>query len=235
MPIVVHETSRILAVCKPGGLLTQSPAGIDSMEVRVRRYLSQNQARPGKVYLGVPHRLDRPASGVMVFAKDKVAARFLAEQFQNRLVKKTYWALVAGTVEPDRGTWTDWMRKVPDEARSEICFASDSGAQSAVLHYRVVESFVRNDADKKPACLLEIDLETGRSHQIRLQSSSRGYPIDGDDLYQSQQPYGPQTEDMRLRWLALHARQLTVIDPDTESSLDLVADLPEHWPRQIND
>lgn len=222
-PEIVLETDRILAVCKPGGLLTQAPSGIDSMEVRVKRYLAQQTGNTGKVYLGVPHRLDRPASGAMVFARDKKAARFLAEQFQQRRVRKIYQALVSGTVQPDRGTWTDWMRKIPDEARSEICREDTDGAQSAVLHYHRV-------AERGGLSLLSIQLETGRSHQIRLQSGSRGYPILGDELYGSTTAYGPQSDDVRLRWIALHARRLEIVDPASEKLLQIVAEVSEHWP-----
>ncbi|MGI9516071.1 MAG: RluA family pseudouridine synthase [Pirellulaceae bacterium] len=221
-PEIIHETEDWLAVNKPGGLLTQAPSGIDSMEVRVKRYLATQQSTPGKVYLGVPHRLDRPATGVMVFAKHKKAARRLAEQFQNRQVEKTYWTLVSGRVEPDSETWIDWMRKIPDEARSEICGENDEGSQRAVLHYRVV----RPIAD---GSLLEIKLETGRSHQIRLQAASRGHPVFGDSLYGSDIAFGPQTNDTRLRQIALHARQLEIVDPATREPVILEAEVPVDW------
>lgn len=225
-PQIVLETDRILAVCKPGGLLTQAPSGIDSMEVRIRQYLAGKYDISGKVYLGVPHRLDRPASGVMVFAKDKKAARFLAEQFQQRRVRKIYWALVSGVMDSPQGSWSDWMRKIPDEARSEICRESDDGAQSALLHYRIVQ--VINEST-----LLQIELETGRSHQIRLQASSRGTPLLGDELYGSTRSFGPQTDDQRLRWISLQARSLTIIDPDSREPIELIADLPDCWPRDL--
>ncbi len=224
MPEIVYETDGWLAVNKPGGLLTQAPSGIDSMEVRVKRYLSNQSSVTGKVYLGVPHRLDRPASGVMVFAKHKKAARRLAGQFQKRQVAKTYWALVSGMVKLEQGTWADWMRKIPDEARSEICSETDEGAQHAVLHYRVLNS----SADRT---LLEIRLETGRSHQIRLQAASRGYPIAGDELYGSTVAFGPPSQDPRGRWIALHARQLEISDPASGEPMVLEADVPDCWPQ----
>ena len=218
-PDILHESDRILAVCKPGGLLTQAPSGIDSMEVRIKRYLAEQTGNRGKVYLGVPHRLDRPATGVMVFAKDKKTARILAEQFQQRKVRKQYLAVVSGTVQPESGTWTDWMRKVPDEARSEICREQDENAQQAVLHY----ARVRTATD---VSWLSIQLETGRSHQIRLQAGSRGHPILGDELYGSTVDYGPASDDLRLRWIALHAHKLQIIDPDSGKSLEIVAPPP---------
>lgn len=219
---ILFESDRLIAINKPVGLATQAPSGIDSLEWRVKRYLAEAQRRSGKVYLGVPHRLDRPASGAIVFAKDKVAARQLAEQFQNRSVKKTYWALVNGFVDSDSGTWTDWMRKIPDEARSEICPEDDNGAQLAVLHYTVVR---RSESDT----LIEIQLETGRSHQIRLQASSRGFPIHGDALYGSTVTFGLDVDDERLKGIALHARLLVITDPDSGQLLELVAEPPEFW------
>ncbi len=222
-------TDHLIAVNKPSGLATQAPSGIDSIEVRVKRFLAQRKDhRAGglaRTYLGVPHRLDRPASGAMVFALDKKAARRLAEQFQRRQVKKTYWALVSGRGLPKQGTWTDWMRKIPDEARSEICEPEDPGAQSAVLHFRVLES-----TDQQT--MLEINLETGRTHQIRLQSANRGYPILGDSLYGSSEWFGPLVHDARRRGIALHARELVICDPGTGKALTLVAPVPDSWPNQ---
>lgn len=219
---IIEETDRFLAVCKPGGLLTQAPSGIDSMEVRVKQYLAQKTGDTGKIYLGVPHRLDRPASGVMVFAKNKKTARFLAEQFQNRTVKKKYLALVQGHPAEENQTWEDWMRKVPGEARSEICEESTEGAQTAILHLNA------SPHGPETSCL-DIELETGRSHQIRLQTSSRGFAICGDELYGSHIPYGPQTDDQRARWIALHARKLTILSPETKQPIHLRANLPIHW------
>ncbi len=224
-PQVIRITDHLIAVNKPSGLATQAPSGIDSMEVRVKRYLAQldGTTTGGKTYLGVPHRLDRPASGAIVFARDKKTARFLAEQFQNRRVQKTYWALVTGQVSPVDGTWTDWMRKIPDEPRSEICAPDTGEARSALLHYRVLASDHNNS-------LLEIDLETGRSHQIRLQASTRGHPILGDQLYGADGSFGPRHADTRRRGIALHARQLEIVDPETREPLIFVAPLPEYWP-----
>lgn len=234
-PEIVFENERILVVHKPGGLLTQAPSGIDSMELRIKRFLASRDGIEGKVYLGVPHRLDRPASGVMVFAKNKKAARFLAEQFQRREVEKTYWAVIdtsdaAGL--DDKGTWQDWMRKVPDEARSEICQPEDPGAQQAILHYQIGDPI--NDPRFPNCCWLSIKLETGRSHQIRLQSSTRKMPLVGDWLYGSAIAFGPNPEDQRLRWIALHARQLTFVDPKSKQPLTLQADVAEHWPVDLS-
>src|SRR5439155_12491513 len=95
------------------------PAGVPTLEAEVKAYLRAKYQKKGNVYLGSPHRLDRPVSGVVLFARHTKAARRLAEQFRQRQVTKTYWAAVEGDVEPDEGTWEDWLRKLPEEARAE--------------------------------------------------------------------------------------------------------------------
>ncbi len=223
---ILLETPDVIAVNKPGGLATQAPSGIDSLEWRVKQHLQLASGQSGKVYLGVPHRLDRPATGVIVFAKNKRAARELAAQFQRREVGKKYWALVSGCVEPGLGEWSDWMRKIPSEARSEIVGQSDEQAQVAVLRYRVLGS-------SSDTSWLEINLETGRSHQIRLQASSRGYPVLGDHLYGSQVVFGPETEDLRQRWIALHARRLKLRHPGSREEIDLQAEPPAEFAARV--
>jgi 23S rRNA-/tRNA-specific pseudouridylate synthase len=220
--LVLFENTRIIAVHKPPGLATQAPSGIDSLEVRVRRHLSGATTTGRPLYLGVPHRLDRPVSGAIVFAKDKAAARNLAEQFRLRAVEKRYWALLGGTISPGNQTWSDWMRKVPDESRSEICDEHEPGARYAVLHVQLLRSISSGSA-------VEIQLETGRSHQIRLQGSTRGLPVHGDADYGSKIVFGPRTEDERLRGIALHARSLTISDPQSGERLNFVADVPACW------
>src|SRR5947209_20047172 len=109
---VLYEDNHCLAVAKPAGLLTQGvPAGIPTLEAMVKAYLKERYHKAGNVYLGIPHRLDRPVSGVVVFARNTKAARRLAEQFRQRQVAKVYWAAADGDVQPEQGTWEDWLRK----------------------------------------------------------------------------------------------------------------------------
>ena len=112
---LLYESGPVIVVRKPAGLLTQAPPGIDSLEARIKSWIKQRDQKPGNVYLGVPHRMDRPVSGALVFARHARAARRLSEQFEGRLVHKIYWACVAGQVTPAAGTWTDFVRKVPGE------------------------------------------------------------------------------------------------------------------------
>src|SRR6516225_7068880 len=117
---VLYEDNHCLAVNKPPGLLSQGvPHGVPTLEAQVKAYLKERYHKPGNVYLGIPHRLDRPVSGVLVFARNTKAARRLAEQFQQRQVEKIYWAVVEGAGPSAEGTWEDWLRKLPDEARAE--------------------------------------------------------------------------------------------------------------------
>src|SRR2546428_12513112 len=118
MLTVLYEDNHCLAVAKPAPLLTQGvPAGIPTLEAQVKAYLKERYNKPGNVYLGIPHRLDRPVSGVLLFARNTKSAQRLAEQFQKRQVTKIYWAAVEGAVEPAAGTWEDWLLKLPEEAR----------------------------------------------------------------------------------------------------------------------
>lgn len=126
---VLYEDNHLLAVAKPAGLLTQgAPAGIPSLEAQAKAYLKAKYAKAGNVYLGIPHRLDRPVSGVVVFARTSKAAQRLAEQFRDRTVAKVYWGMVEGNLDPVEGRWRDWLRKVANEARAEVSVAGAEGA-----------------------------------------------------------------------------------------------------------
>lgn len=219
---ILYEEGPCLAVAKPAGLLTQAPPGIDSLEARIKTFYKARESKTGNVYLGVPHRLDRPASGAMVFARHVRAARRLSEQFEARTVRKTYWALVAGTGLPERDTWRDFVRKIPDQPRAEVVASDHPDAREAVLHYRVLDT-------SDGWTWLEIELETGRMHQVRLQAASRGRPVVGDAFYGSKLPFGVQHEDERMRAIALHARRLDFRHPMTHVDVSVTAPLPADW------
>ena len=219
---ILYEEGPCLAVCKPPGLLTQAPPGIDSIEVRIKQLLRLRDSRPGEVYLGVPHRLARPASGAMVFATSRRATRRLAEQFEGRLVEKVYWACAEGPVQPSSGTWEDRLRKVPGEARAEVVAADHPEGRLAVLHYHALGS-------RPWGTWLEIRLETGRTHQVRVQAAWRGHPVLGDGQYGSTVPFGLQHEDPRLRAIALHARSLTFRHPKTMEEVCVRAPVTDDW------
>jgi 23S rRNA pseudouridine1911/1915/1917 synthase len=226
MPItlaVLYEDNHCLAVAKPAPFPTQAPPGIPSLEGIAKAYLKEKHHKPGNVYLGVPHRLDRPVSGVVLFARNTKAARRLSEQFRERSVRKLYWALVEGDVAEEEGRWEDWLVKVPEEARSIVVAPSAPGAQLATLGYR------RLWTDQQRA-LLEVCLETGRMHQIRVQAALRGHPIQGDELYGAKTSFGPPAAVPRDRIIALHALQLSFLHPIRFEPIRVTAPLPEYWP-----
>jgi 23S rRNA pseudouridine1911/1915/1917 synthase len=225
--LVLYEDNHCLAVAKPAPLLTQGvPPGIPTLEALAKEYIKQKYHKPGNVYLGIPHRLDRPVSGVVVFARNTKAAQRLAEQFHNRQVTKVYWAAVEGDVQPDEGSWQDWLRKIKEEARSEPAEAGAEGARLARLHYRKL-------GPCDGGALLELRPETGRMHQLRLQAALRGWPVRGDVLYGSRLPFGPPAELPRDRIIALHARSLTFLHPIRFEPITVVAPLPDAW-RELN-
>lgn len=213
-----------MVVNKPGGVLTQAPPGIDSMELRVKRLFRSYQPADSqkKIYVGLPHRLDRPVSGALMFCKNKPTTKALSAQFQQRSVNKVYWAVVTGAFEKKHGVLQDFVRKIPGEAKSEIVGADDEGAQNAELSYEVL-------GETNELSWLRIQLKTGRTHQIRLQISSRNHAILGDQLYGSRVEFGPETLDLRARWISLHARFLEFTLPENEKRVEVIAPLPEWW------
>ena len=219
---ILIEEGPFLVALKPGGVATQAPPGIDSLETRVKHFLKVRDNNPGRIYLGVPHRLDRPASGAIVLARHTQATRRLAEQFQGRTVRKCYWAVVQGELSPERGEWIDTVRKIPNVAQAEVVPPDHPDARTAVLRYHVLS--VGN-----AVTWVQLELVTGRMHQIRLQFAHRGHPVLGDTLYGSAIQFGPQTEDVRRRWIALHARELSFRHPMTRAAVDSIAPVPEPW------
>jgi RluA family pseudouridine synthase len=241
---ILYDNGPCLVVNKPPGVLTQAPAGIDSMEIRVKAFYREREQKEGNIYLGLPHRLDRPVSGAIVFARHVRAAQRLSSQFENRTVTKIYWAIVAGDVQPDEGRWTDHLHKRHGMPQSIIVPEGDPRGKIAVMRYRVLgrlyiadPSWVAVDdaepttgQDGRAICTwLEVELETGRTHQIRVQCASRNHPVVGDSQYGSTLTFGEQFEDERLRAIALHARQLGFNHPMTNEPVDVIAPTSAAW------
>ena len=225
--VILFEDNHCLAVAKPAPLLTQGvPPGIPTLEGLAKAYLAAKYHKTGHVYLGIPHRLDRPVSGVVLFARNTKAARRLAEQFHERTVRKVYWALVepdsGGVLPPEEGVWEDWLLKIKEESRTELAQPETPGARRAVLRFRRLEA-------RADGALLEIEPETGRMHQIRVQAATRGWPIRGDVQYGSRLPFGPPVELPRDRIIALHARSLTFLHPIRYEPITVTAPLPAVW------
>lgn len=228
--VVLFEDPHCLAVVKPAGLLTQGTvAGEPTLEASVRRHLSPHA--PEAVYLGTVHRLDRPVSGVVLWAKTPKAARRLADEFAGRLVLKEYWAIVAGDfpASDHDEVWDDWLG--PADATGVVRVivpGAGMGASAGAGATRARRAITRARRESDPVARLppgtswlRLRPETGRTHQLRVQAASRGWPILGDHAYGSSRPFP--------RGIALHARALTVRHPILKSPLTWVAPLPGDW------
>lgn len=219
---ILFEDHHLIAVNKPVPLLTQAPVGIPSLEALVKEYIKEKCQKPGGVYLGIPHRLDRPVSGVVLFARNSKAAARVAAQFQQHTTRKTYWATVEGIVHDDDGVWRHFLRKIEEESRTEIVPEGAEKSREAITRFRVL----RRLAD---STLLELSPETGRMHQLRIQAATMGHPIIGDALYGSTRLFGPPAQHPRSQLVALHARRLALAHPFREEALVIEAPLPEMW------
>lgn len=230
-PSIVSTRSGVVAVVKPAGLPTQAPPGIESVESWLRRRLYGG----GAGYLGVPHRLDRAVSGVLLLAATPRAARQLSRQFERREVTKEYAALVeargGGWPGPAPVEWRDMIEKLPDEARCRIVAAGAAAGREAVTLAACLRRI--EAAAGPPRLLLRLEPATGRMHQLRLQAASRGLPIVGDVLYDAAADTlwaGAVAADVREPPLGLHAMRIRYRDPDEGVAVVAEAPLPEHWP-----
>ncbi len=178
MPLqILYEDNHIIAVYKPAGILAQGDeTGDEPVFDSVKKYIKEKYKKPGNVFLGLVHRLDRPVSGIMVFAKTSKGASRLSEQFRNHEVKKTYHAVVLGKMERKKGVIISHLKKNEDKNKVFVHRSADKDTKESELSYEIVES---NDKFS----LLKIKPLTGRSHQIRAQLSSIGHPIAGDIKY----------------------------------------------------
>ena len=217
VPTIIHENDAIIAVVKPAGIATANvPAGEESVFTLVRGLVAARSRAAGEPpFLGVVSRLDRPVSGVVVFAKTPAAAADLARQFRERSVDKTYVAIVEGRFPAPVGAWIEWIDTLERPRRGPTRLAdTDAGAAESRLRARVL-------ARRGEASLVEIVPATGRRHQIRAQFGARRCPIVGDRLYGARLPF-PEG-------IALHARSLVIVDPATGRRLSMVAEPPSAW------
>jgi 23S rRNA pseudouridine1911/1915/1917 synthase len=213
---VLYEDNHLLVLNKPAGLPTMgTPEGTPTLLTLAKEYVKQKYQKPGNVYLGVVSRLDAPVTGVMLFARTSKAAARLTEQFRTQAVQKTYWVLVEAAGHPASGRYTDHLFHDDRHRRVHIVDAGRPGGKEARLAFRHI-------AQDGHFSLLEIELETGRKHQIRVQLAHHGRPIVGDRKYGSAVKFAAG--------IALHARQLVVAHPVRGEALEFVAPLPKYWP-----
>jgi 23S rRNA pseudouridine1911/1915/1917 synthase len=205
---VLHEDNHLIAVFKPAGLLTQGDqSGEPCLMDWVKRWLAERYHKPGKVFLGLVHRLDRPVSGVVLFARTSKAASRLSQQFREREVDKRYLVAVEGTLTPARGRLEHFITHREGSRAVQVSNHERSGAKSARLRYDT------RWGDAKIS-VLEVQLETGRKHQIRAQLAHVGHPILGDRLYGAR---------MRSEadGIALCSVSLTILHPITKAPLTI--------------
>ena len=171
---VLYEDNHIIVVVKPYNVLSQGDnTGDISMVDMVKQYIKEKYDKPGKVYLGLVHRLDRPVGGIMVFARTSKAASRLSKEFQGHNIVKRYLAVVHGKLNNNTGRFTDYLKRM-DSGKSII--ARDG--KEAILDFKVLGYDLKHDCT-----LVSIDLKTGRHHQIRVQFASRGHYLIGDQKY----------------------------------------------------
>lgn len=218
---VLFEDNHCLAVNKPAGLPSQSDESrAESLVDVVTQYLKARYRKPGNVYVGLLHRLDRTTSGVLLLAKTSKAASRLSAQFRAGTISKVYWAIVEGAPREDEGEWIDRLEKDRQLNRARLLLQGDSDGKEARVRFRVLERWA--DWTK-----LELRPSTGRSHQLRVQLAWRGLPILGDGKY------GATTRIDALdggRRIALHARELTFIHPTRGAAIVVEAPVPGDWP-----
>lgn len=212
---VLYEDNHLLAVNKPSGLPTMGVAAGDISLVTVaKQYIKRRYRKPGNVYIGVVSRLDTGTSGVVLLARTSKAAARLTELFKSRDVEKTYWAIASGDVQPAEAELVDWVVKDERQQRMIVTRPDTSGAKEGRLRYRILRQVAGGS-------LLEVDLQTGRKHQIRLQMAERGFPIWGETKYGIARAFSGG--------LALHARRLVLEHPVRHEPLELIAPLPRAW------
>ena len=212
---VLFEDNHLIAVNKPSGIPVQRDITEDEALVDiVKEYVKEKHNKPGDVFLGITHRIDRPVSGVVLFAKTSKALTRINELFRERTIKKKYWALTKNRPETETGRLVHYISKNAETFKAKIHIKEKPGTQKAILEYELIS----NIGDKN---LLEIELFTGRHHQIRAQLSKINCPIIGDVKY----GYDRGNRD---RSICLHSRSLEFIHPIQKVGITITAKLPQN-------
>jgi 23S rRNA pseudouridine1911/1915/1917 synthase len=210
---VLYEDNHIIVVNKRAGDIVQGDkTGDKPLSDVVKDFLKYKYNKPGNVYLGVVHRLDRPTTGILLFAKTSKALPRLNKLFAEKKTNKTYWALVKNKPSKPEDRLVHWLKKNPKNNKSTAFDKEVEGSKKAILNYRILKSLDNY-------YLLEIDLETGRHHQIRCQLARIGCPIKGDLKY----GFPRSNKDASI---SLHARRLEFTHPVKKEKLNIVAPLP---------
>ena len=212
---IIFEDNHLLVINKNAGQLVQGDkTGDESLLESIKNFIKIRDNKPGNVYLGLVHRIDRPTSGLVIYAKTSKALSRLTQMVKNREIKKTYWAVVAKEMIPTSQRLVHYLKKNEKNNKAIVFPKPTEGAKEAILTYNIVKALDNY-------LLLEIDLETGRHHQIRAQLSKNGTPIKGDLKYGSPRsnPDGG---------IHLHARKLEFIHPVTKENIEIIAPVPQN-------
>lgn len=211
---VLYEDNHLIAINKRAGDIVQGDkTGDTPLSEVVKQYIKTKHQKPGNVYLGVAHRLDRPTTGIVVFAKTSKALTRLNKLFAEKDAQKTYWAVVNKMPEKEKDTLIHWLKRNTKQNKSYAHIKEVPDSKKAILDYKVIRSLDRY-------FLLEIDLKTGRHHQIRAQLAAIGCAIKGDLKYGSDR----SNKDGSIH---LHARSLSFVHPVKKEMLQLIAPPPE--------
>lgn len=214
---ILYEDNHLIAINKTGSDLVQGDeTGDEPLSDKVKAYIKKTQNKPGDVYLGVIHRLDRPVTGVVIFARTSKALSRMNKLFQDQEVKKTYWAVVRELPEKDEDTLRDFLLKDSKKNKSYAFPKMRKGAKEAILSYKMISSSANFH-------LLEVDLQTGRHHQIRCQLAKMGSPIRGDLKYGF-----PRSN--KNGGITLHSRSISFIHPVSLKPIKITAPVPAEEP-----
>ena len=210
---IIYEDNHLIAINKrPGDLVQGDKTGDNTLIDQVKNYIKKKYNKPRGVFLGLIHRLDRPTSGLILFAKTSKALRRINKQFKDRKTQKKYWAIIDKSFDSNSGTLTHWLKRNPKMNKSFANNEEVNDSKKAILNYKKIIKL-------RKYCVLEIDLETGRHHQIRSQLSFIGFPVKGDLKYNAKRKNPDASID-------LHARSLTINHPTTKKKITFLASPP---------
>ena len=211
---ILYEDNHLLIINKNVGQLVQGDkTGDESLLDTIKNYIKIRDHKAGNVFLGLVHRIDRPTSGLVIYAKTSKALSRLTQMVKNREIKKTYWAVVPKEIVPQSQRLVHYLKKNEKNNKAIIFTKPTDGAKESILTYQIIKMLDNYQ-------LLEVDLETGRHHQIRAQLSKIGIPIKGDLKYGS-----PRSN--ANGGISLHARKLEFIHPVTKESISITAPIPQ--------
>lgn len=220
---VLYEDNHFIAVYKPAGMLVQGDhSGDPTLMDEVKYFLKQKYNKPGNVFLGMVHRLDRPVSGIVIFGKTSKGAARLSEQIRNHTIQKIYHCMVIGVPKQAQATLVNYLKKDTDKNFVRVYDTPIEGALRAELDYEVVDS-------KNGKSLIKIKLKTGRPHQIRTQLSHIGCPIVGDVKYGAPNQIEIESSGEKHTVLALCATSLTFKLATIDEEKKVEIDIPKEW------